>query len=220
MSDAPTDLAAWLPEAAAGYAQIRARLARDGALPAATKALLVATAAATRGVETLAGSELCRARGLGVGEELVAVCAGALLLSRGEAACARLPIAGGPPHGTPARPESELDGPAYFLAYNESHELPPRMRLLYELEPDVFDGYFHMHHAVLRSDPRTDRFAELALCTIQAAELESGFLALHAAGARRLGVSDVELVEAVLCAVPVAGVAAWAAGAAALFPDG
>jgi alkylhydroperoxidase/carboxymuconolactone decarboxylase family protein YurZ len=42
---------------------------------------------------------------------------------------------------------------------------------------------------------------------------------MHVASARRHGVSDAELVEAALCAIPVAGVAAWAVGSAAIFPD-
>ena len=33
------------------------------------------------------------------------------------------------------------------------------------------------------------------------------------------GATDAQLIEAVLCAGPVAGVAAWAVGCAAIFPD-
>ena len=110
------------------------------------------------------------------------------------------------------------DAQAYFRAYNAG-ELPGRLRALLEHAPESFDGYFRMHQAVLSSDPQTDALAELALCAINAAELETGFIAIHAASARRRGVSDGQLVEAVLCAVPVGGVAAWAAAAAAIFPD-
>jgi alkylhydroperoxidase/carboxymuconolactone decarboxylase family protein YurZ len=212
-------LGAILPGALDGYERIRAYLASDGALPASSKALLIATAAATRGAGELAARELRRARELGAGEPLVALCAATLLLSRGETACECLLAAAGPLKETgPARVPREHDGPAYFRAY-AGGELPARMRVLLDHAPEVFEGYFRMHQDVLHSDPRTDTFAELALCTINAAELESGFIAIHADRARRRGVSDRELVEAVLCAVPVAGVAAWAAGAAALFPD-
>jgi AhpD family alkylhydroperoxidase len=83
----------------------------------------------------------------------------------------------------------------------------------------VFEGYFRMHHAVLSSDTRTNALAELVLCTVNTAELAGSFVAIHAAAARRRGVTDAQLVEAVLCAVPVAGVAAWALGSAAVFPD-
>jgi alkylhydroperoxidase/carboxymuconolactone decarboxylase family protein YurZ len=214
-------LAQQLPEAAGGYDRIRRRLERDGALPAATLALLIASAAAVRGADELAAAEIARARELGAEEEQIAVCVAALLLSRGEVASARLLDAAGSLGGIDgARPASELSGEEYFLRYNGTDELPSRMRRLMELEPDVFAGYHAMHHAVLSSDPRTDALAELVLCAINAAELQTGFIAIHAASARRRGVSDAQLIEAALCAVPVAGVGAWAAAAAALFPDG
>ncbi len=220
MDDALGQLAGLLPEALHGYGRACRELQADGAIPASSKALLIAAAAAARGQEELAATELRRARALGVAEELIALCAGALLLSRGEMACRRLLAAAGSLGDVPEpRADGDDDGPGYFRAYAGT-ELPARMRSLLERAPGVFEGYHRMHHAVLSSDPRTDRFAELVLCAINAAELQSGFVAIHAASARRRGVSDDELVEAVLCAVPVAGVAAWAAGAAALFPDG
>jgi len=220
-ADASSELRALLPEAVAGYERIRRFLMRDGELPAASKALLIAAAAAVRGIDELARAEVARARELGVDDELIAVCGAAVLLSRGEAACARLIGTAAPlSRMPPARPTGTLEGTAYFRGYNDGAPLPPRMRLLLELAPEVFEGYHAMHHAVLSSDPRTDPLAELALCTVNAAELQTGFIAIHAASARRRGVTDGQLVEAILCAIPVAGVAAWAAGAAALFPDG
>jgi len=208
-----------VPDALAGYERIRTELRRDGALPASSKALLIASAAAVKGADALAGVELRRGRQLGAPESLVVLCAAALLLSRGEVACARLLAAAGPlgELGEPRAPSAH-DAQDYFRAYNAG-ELPGRLRALLEHAPGAFDGYFRMHQAVLSSDPQTDALAELALCTINAAELETAFIAIHAASARRRGVSDGQLVEAVLCAVPVAGVAAWAAAAAAIFPD-
>lgn len=220
MDDALHDLGRLLPELVDGYAGIRRYIATDGVLPASSKALIVAAAAATMGADQLAQAELRRGRELGATEVQAAVCAGTLLLSRGEAACKRLLTAAGqigvlPPQ----RGASELESSDYFLAYNAADELPARMRLLRDLAPEVFEGYFRMHHAALSSDPQTDAFAELVLCAINAADLEAGFVAIHGASARRRGVTDAELVEAILCAVPVAGVAAWAAGSAGLFPD-
>lgn len=215
-----SELDALVPEAAQGYARIRRHLASDGALTAAEKALLIASAAAVRGAGELAGSELARARELGLDEDLIVLAAAALLLSRGEVPCRRLLDAAGTVRAAgPPRPLSELEGPAYFRGYNGTDELPARMRQLLEVDPEVFGGYHAMHHAVLSSDPRTDQLAELILCTINAAELQTTFIAIHAASARRRGVSQAQLVEAVLCAIPLAGVAAWAASAAALFPD-
>jgi alkylhydroperoxidase/carboxymuconolactone decarboxylase family protein YurZ len=209
-----------LPELVDGYERIRRWIDSDGALSAASKALLVASAAAARGAEPLAHSELARGRELGASSEQVAVCAGVLLLTRGEVACGRLLAAAGPlGELPPARAASELGASEYFLAYNRAGELPARLRLLRELAPEVFEGYYRMHHGILSSAPRTDAFAELVLCTVNIAELAGTFAAMHVASARRHGVSDAELVEAALCAIPVAGVAAWAVGSAAIFPD-
>jgi alkylhydroperoxidase/carboxymuconolactone decarboxylase family protein YurZ len=209
-----------LPELVDGYEAIRRRIESDGALPGSSKALLVASAAAARGGDELARRELERGRGLGASEELVALCAGVLLLTRGELAAGRLLAAAGSlDQLPPARVPSELDAASYFLEYNRADELPARLRLLAEFEPEVFEGYFRMHHGVLSSDPATALFSELVLCAVNTAELAGSFAAIHVAAARRRGAADAELVEAVLCAVPVAGVAAWAVGSAAIFPD-
>src|ERR1700730_1163672 len=204
VDDALHELRRLLPELIDGYEGIRGYLATDGALPASSKALIVAAGAATLGAEQVARAELRRGRELGATEVQVAVCAATLLLSRGEAACRRLLAAAGEISALPPqRAASELDSSDYFLAYNAAAELPARMRLLRDLAPAVFEGYFRMHHAVLSSDPQTDAFAELVLCAINAADLETGFVAIHGASARRRGVTDAELVEAILCAVPV-----------------
>jgi len=214
------ELARLLPELVEGYGAIRALLETDAALPGSTKCLLVATAAAARGAGELAAERLRRGRELGASEAEIAVCAAALLLTRGEAACERLLGAAGGLRELPAaRERSAADATSYFLAYNQIDELPARLALLAERAPTAFEGYFRMHHAVLASDPSTDLLAELALCTVNTAELAGAFAAVHAGHARRRGATDAQLIEAVLCAVPVAGVAAWAAGSAAVFPD-
>ncbi len=206
------------PEAAQGYARIRGAIEADGALPASLKALLVAVGAAARGNVELAASELERGRRIGLEEELIALALAAVMLSRGENAGAHLLRAAGEigDVGT-QRAAAQTDGVSYFTQYNAMPELPPRMAQLHEHAPEVFEGYFGMHHACLSSDPRTDAIAELIMCALNAAELEAGFVAIHAACARRRGVSQAELVEAVICAIPVSGVGAWAAAAAAIF---
>ena len=55
--------------------------------------------------------------------------------------------------------------------------------------------------------------AELLLCTINAAEFSARFVNVHANGARRAGCSEAQIAESVVCAIPVAGVAAWLPGA-------
>ncbi|MHB1808531.1 MAG: hypothetical protein ACYCU0_04460 [Solirubrobacteraceae bacterium] len=208
------------PEAADGYARIRAVVESDGALPASLKALLVAVGACARANVELAASELARARELGCSEELVALALASVTLSRGQSGGARLLAAAGGSIGELAvapRAPSELDGVTYFKRYNDADELPPRMALLEQHGREIFGGYFAMHHACLSAEPRTDAIAELMMCSLNAADLQPGFVAIHAACARRRGVSDAELVEAAFCAIPVSGVGAWAAAAGALF---
>ena len=91
------------------------------------------------------------------------------------------------------------------------------MTQLGEHAPEVLAGYVAMHHAALRADPVLGLLSELILCSINAADLQRDFMAIHAAGARRVGASEAQLVEAVLCAIPVSGAGAWAVGAGALF---
>ena len=55
--------------------------------------------------------------------------------------------------------------------------------------------------------------AELLLLAVNAAEFSSRFVNVHANGARRAGCSEAQIVEAVICAIPVAGVASWLPGA-------
>jgi alkylhydroperoxidase/carboxymuconolactone decarboxylase family protein YurZ len=208
------------PESAAGYARIRAVIDSDGAIRAAHKALMVAVGAAVKHDVDLARRELVRGRAAGLTDAEIATGATALLISRGESACARLLHAAGPlADDEPPRPSAEVSGVDYFLAYNGSDALPPRLALLADRSPEVFEGYFRMHHAALTADPESAKLAELVLCSLNAAELEGPFVGIHAVTARRAGASDEELIEAIVCAIPVAGVACWAAASGALFPD-
>jgi 4-carboxymuconolactone decarboxylase len=216
-----TRVSALTPEAADGYRQIRAVLESDGALSAPVKALLIAVAASARGGVDLARAELERGRSIGLSSELIELGGAAILLSRGELVCARYLEAAGEAGEPPAktRLRCDDDGVGYFLAYNRADTIPSRMARLHENAPEVFDGYFRMHHGSLSSGPETDAIAELMMCSVNAAELQPGFVAIHAEGARRRGVSEAQLIEAVLCAIPASGVGAWASAAAALFPD-
>lgn len=206
------------PSAADGYRQIRAIIDSDGALPAAQKALIVAVNAARLRDPELVASELRRARELGLSERERSVAAVALLLSRGESAASLFVSADQPlvADGPPLAPltVSPVD---YLREYMATETLPERMTLLADRAPDAFAGYVAMHHAGLRADRDLALLAELIVCSINAADLRSDFVAIHAAGARRVGGTDAQLVEAVLCAIPVSGVGAWAVAAAGLF---
>jgi len=208
------------PEVSDGYRQILAVVERDGALSAAVKALLVAVCATTRGYGGRASEQLRKARERGAGEREVGIAAVALLLARGEELCGQFVQAAGGLHiGKSPRPGWTGAPEAYFLDYLGVSSLPKRMAIMAERVPEVFRGYQRMHHGALAADPEATKLAEVVLVALNAADLEQRFVAIHAATARKAGASDQELVEAVVCAVPVVGVAAWAAGAEGLFPD-
>jgi 4-carboxymuconolactone decarboxylase len=208
------------PEVAAGYEQIREVIAQDGALSAAWKALLVAVCATARGYDEMARRELDRGRAAGIGDREIAIVAVALLLARGEELTGRfVEIAGGLSTTEAPRRASELDAKAYVLSYLGAPSLPRRMAIMAERLPAVFAGYHRMHHGALAADPDATKLAELVLVALNAAELQRGFVEIHAATARKASASDDELVEAIVCAIRVVGVAAWAAGAEGLFPD-
>ncbi|MBW8842503.1 MAG: carboxymuconolactone decarboxylase family protein, partial [Sphingomonadales bacterium] len=57
--------------------------------------------------------------------------------------------------------------------------------------------------------------AELLLVTVLAADY-SNWASVHMDGARRAGASEAAIAEAILCAVPVAGLSAWVVGATAM----
>jgi 4-carboxymuconolactone decarboxylase len=213
-------IAGTAPEISGGYADIRAVIDTDGALPAATKALLVAACAAARGEEDLAREELARGRELGLSDRDIADAGVSLLLARGEVICKRFAeLAGGFAAAPTPRPPSPLAPVDYFLDFFGVDELPTRMKIMSERVPGVFAGYQRMHHASLKGDPASGKLTELVLVAVNAADLAGAFVGIHAATARTAGASDAELVEAVVCAIPVRGVAAWAAAAEALFPD-
>jgi alkylhydroperoxidase/carboxymuconolactone decarboxylase family protein YurZ len=208
------------PEAAGGYERVLGAIESEGALSIAHKALLVAIGSAVRGDSELARRELGRGRSAGLSDAEIVTAAAAVLLSRGESACGRVLGAAGPlALDDPPSASPDLDAAQYFLGYNRVEVLPPRLAILAERAPAVFEGYFRMHHAVLAGEPELALLAELVLCSLNTAELRGDFVAIHAIGARRAGASDEQLLEAILCAMPVAGVAAWTVGATALFPD-
>jgi alkylhydroperoxidase/carboxymuconolactone decarboxylase family protein YurZ len=217
IEDALDAVRALAPESAEGYGLVRATIEADGALDAPTKALLVGAAAAARGHDGLAARELARARSVGVTDDQLASTATMLLLSRGEGVLERFAAAAGPiaPTGAP-RAADARDGERYFRDYTGASELPARVALLAAASPAAFDGYHRMHHAALSADPAAALLSELVCCTVNAAELRGDFVAIHVASARRAGATREQLAEALVCAIPVGGVAAWAAACDAL----
>ena len=212
-------LAGPVPEVVAGYHAIRSVIESDGALSVAEKALLVAADDAACSDGQLAVTEIARGRAAGLTDDQIVTGAATLLLSRGQRASERLLAAAGElSPERPAAPPSEDDATEYFLQYNMLDVLPPRLAPLAERSSTVYEGYFRMHHGVLRARPEFSKLAELILCSLNAADLRGDFVAIHAGAARRIGVTDDELLEAFVCAMAVGGVGAWAVAAGALLP--
>jgi len=217
VSSALGALGAASPDSVSGYRMIRAVIESEGALSAAEKAIIVAVVASTHADADLAAAEIARGRSVGLSDDQIVAAASALLLSRGQSACARLLKAAGElsPEG-PRPPASEAAPRDYFLGYYQADALPPRLAVLAEHAEPVFEAYHRMHHAALRSRPEFAKLAELVLCAIQAADLQTDYVTVHADGARRVGAGEQEILEAVVCAMTVAGVGAWASGSGAL----
>jgi alkylhydroperoxidase/carboxymuconolactone decarboxylase family protein YurZ len=91
--------------------------------------------------------------------------------------------------------------------------VPDYVTLMAERAPRALEGYMLMREWALAENTLDAKLVELLLCTVNAAEFESRFVAVHAGGARRAGATEEEIVEAVVCAIPVAGVASWLPGA-------
>jgi alkylhydroperoxidase/carboxymuconolactone decarboxylase family protein YurZ len=217
------ELAAVSAKFAEGYARIREVTDRDGACAAWAKALFMAAAAAPRGQRELTARELARARAGGLSLAQAEGAALALLLSRGEAAHATFSDALRACYGATAR-RARPERPAFEVTRDSARayferalgRVPAYVELLGDGAPRALEGYVLMREWALAENALPAKQVELMLCAINAADQAARYVALHAAGARRAGASEAEIVEAVLCAVPVAGLPAWLACAEAI----
>ena len=217
------EIAAVSAKFAEGYARIREVTDRDGACPAWAKALYMAGAAAVKGQREPLAGELARAQALGLARSDAEGAALAVLISRGEgayaafAAALRSAYGAAGSAGAQERPMLEVDREA-ALAYFRGAlgAVPPYVTLLADLSPRALEGYVLMREWSLGENRLAAKHVELMLCTINAAEYAPRFVALHAASARRAGASQAEIVEALLCAIPVAGMVAWLSAAEAI----
>jgi 4-carboxymuconolactone decarboxylase len=202
------------PYTVSGYGLFREIVETDAALPAGIKALFVAVAAINKGYGELARREIERAAGLGL--TLKEAAAGFILLSslRGEgAALAFKAVLDGvyPQTGTSTPPmpaikaepgEAENNFKQYFGT------VPLALAKLLQLSPKGADGYYLMRKGTIECNTLSKKYAELLLVTVLAADY-SPMAATHIKAARIAGASDFELAEAILCAVPSGGIAAW-----------
>lgn len=209
------------PYTVAGYALFREIIETDGSLPAKLKHLFAAVAAANKGYGDLARREILGASQLGL--SLKEAAAGLILLSslRGEGAALSYqtilseiyPADGSAddrPPAVTARPgEAENNFRQYFGT------IPVPLAKLLELSPKGADAYYLMRTGTLECNSLDKKYAELLLVTVLASDY-SPMAATHIRAARSVGASDTELAEAILCAVPSAGIAAWIAAGSLL----
>lgn len=210
------EIAAVSHKFAEGYARIREVCDTDAACAAWAKALYMACAAAVRGHDDMVRHELGRSRDLGLTLPDARGAALVVLISRGEGVYRRLTDAiddvFGEKLGEPAdtSPEFDVDEQGardYFGSIFET--IPGYVEAMADDAPRALEGYVLMREWSLGENTLAAEHAELLLCTINAAEFEARFVDVHANGARRAGCSEAQIVEAVLCAIPVAGLATW-----------
>lgn len=186
----------------------------DGALPARVKALYLAVAALVKRYERLAARELARAKSIGLNVEEAQAGITILCSSRGEGAAEAFADLVAQVFGPDSTPETALDlyqpaeGEARdnFLAY--FGEMPPSLGALVDHIPRAADAYYMMRQGTLAGTALGTKYAELLLVAVLAADY-SPFVTVHAKGAVKAGASRNELYEAMICAVPVAGLSGW-----------
>ena len=208
------------PKFAEGLARVREVTDTDGACPAWAKALYMAAAAAVKGHRDMLMAQMERSRDLGLGIDVARGAALTVLISRGEAVYTTFNAAIDEVFGEPLAPpagdavEFPLDRQA-CLDYFEDYFgfVPGYVELMADDAPRALEGYVLMREWSLAENVLDATHAELLLCTINAAEFSARFVNVHANGARRAGCSEAQITESVVCAIPVAGVAAWLPGA-------
>jgi len=214
------EIAAQSQKFAEGYARFRDVTDRDGALPAWAKALFMASAAAVKGHGQLLYNELKRSKELGLSLNDARGAALTVFISRGEEVYTKFTSAVNELFNdvieteAKAMPEFALDRES-CLEYFEGYFgfIPPYVELMADDAPRALEGYVLMREFSLAENLLDAKSVELLLCTVNAAEFSARFVNVHANGARKAGASEAEIVESVLCAIPVAGVASWLPGA-------
>lgn len=209
------------PKTVAGYSRWRKIIETDGELPASIKRLFVACAATVKGYPELAVRELTAARDLGLMQAEAAAAVAILSSVRGEGASVRF-------HGIfctvypdatdPAWPADELEvepgaAEANFVRYFKT--VPPSLAKLLELNPRGADAYYLMREGTLSGTALGPVNAELLLVAVLVADYSS-WSSVHIQGARKAGASEAAVAEAIICAVPTAGLSAWVVGATAM----
>ncbi len=209
------------PYTLGGYARFRAIVESDGALPAKVKALYVAVAAVAKGYRELAQRELKRAHALGL--EFSEASSAAIILSsvRGEGAALSFIDAlekeyPGCTGGDDAMPVLDVaPGQAEKNFLNYFGTMPPSLAKLLELLPLGGDAYYLMREGTINGTPLGSKYSELMLVVVINADYNP-LAAVHIKSARKVGASEQEIAEAIVCTVLTSGLSAWVTGATAM----
>jgi len=209
------------PKTVAGFRRWRTIIDIDGAVPARIKRLFVACAATVKGYEEMAFRELQAARDAGLAEAEAGAAVAILSSVRGEGAALRFHGLFGNVYPDAAEIEATNEdilvepgaAEANFLHYFGT--MPPSLGKLFEVKPLGADAYYLMREGTLSGTALGPVYAELLLVTVLAADY-SEWASVHMKGARKAGASEEAVAEAVICAVPTAGLSAWVIGATAM----
>jgi len=209
------------PKTVAGFRRWRAIIDSDGAIAAPIKRLFVACAATVKGYEDMALRELAAARDAGLSEAQAGAAVAILSSVRGEGAALRFHRLFDqvyPDAVDPDMPDEDMTvepgaAEANFLHYFGT--MPPSLGKLFDLVPAGADAYYLMREGTLAGTALGPVNAELLLVTVLVADY-SDWSKVHMQGARKAGASEEAVAEAVICAVPTAGLSAWVIGATAM----
>ena len=211
-------LMAGSPKFAEGLARSGDVIHTDGAMLAKDKALCAAAIGSVKRLPDVVAKYLTIAMEAGFSADEVHGAAINLLISRGipayralmDALAVQEDSAVGP--GVPFAEKVSIEG---ILEYYRGlyGDVPANVSLGSEHVPAAIEAYYLMRQAALEESPLEPRLADVMLCAVNAAEFRDDFVEIHARFALRGGATAGQLAEAVACAIPFAGVAAWLAGA-------
>jgi len=215
---APASLLAASPATASALAGLARVVDEDGHLPRWFKHLLVASVCALKRRDAETRRWVASAIDAGATPASVMAVAIDATLSRGVHVAADLLDALAATGATvPTAPsagqrtiDTDPDEAAIRTYFTEVFgAVPDRVALLMDHCFPAMAAYHLMRQAGLEDSVLPAHHLELVLVALNAAEYQPLFVEVHARGARQKGATEAELVEACVCAIPVAGVAAW-----------
>lgn len=212
------ELESSFPKFAAGITSAFEVVHTDGALSAGEKALIAASIGAVKRDPSVTVPYMKRALDGGITPDQARGAAINILLSRGITAYRIFSDALHELIDDPVLPGEPFEEPPPLLEILDYYEnlygsVPSNVQLAADHSRGVLDAYYLMRVAALEESPLEPHLADLLLCGVNAAEYEELFVEIHARFALRGGATPTQLVEAVACAIPFAGVAAWRPGA-------